>query len=80
MSGAGAPDGVPDGSGLRLAIVAARWHEELAEALLSGAIEGAKEAGIPDPTVTRVSGALLNCRSSARSLRRNMTQSWHWAW
>ena len=57
MSGAGAPSGVPDGSGLRLAIVASRWHEELAEALLSGACAAAKEAGVAEPTVVRVPGA-----------------------
>jgi 6,7-dimethyl-8-ribityllumazine synthase len=53
---------------LRLAIVAARWHEELAEALLSGALEAAKEIGIPDPTVVRVSGAFelpLVCAQTA---------------
>jgi 6,7-dimethyl-8-ribityllumazine synthase len=57
MSGAGAPSGVPDGSGLQLAIVASRWHEDLAEALLAGACLAAKEAGIPEPTVVRVPGA-----------------------
>ena len=57
MSGAGAPRGVPDGSGLRLAIVASRWHEELADALIAGALNAAKEAGIVDPTVARVPGA-----------------------
>jgi 6,7-dimethyl-8-ribityllumazine synthase len=48
---------VPDGAGLRLAIVAARWHDELAESLLTCAIAAAAEAGIPDPTVARVPGA-----------------------
>jgi 6,7-dimethyl-8-ribityllumazine synthase len=48
---------VPDGSGLQLAIVASRWHEDLAEALLAGACLAAKEAGIPEPTVVRVPGA-----------------------
>jgi 6,7-dimethyl-8-ribityllumazine synthase len=37
MSGAGAPGIVTDGSGLRITIVAGRWHEEITNGLIAGA-------------------------------------------
>lgn len=59
MSGEGAPAlAVEEAAGLRLAIVAARWHAEVAEALLAGALRAAKAAGIEEPTVVRVPGSL----------------------
>lgn len=59
MSGEGAPAlAVGQAAGLRLAIVAARWHAEVAEALLAGALRAAADAGIGDPTVVRVPGSL----------------------
>ncbi|MHB8451475.1 MAG: 6,7-dimethyl-8-ribityllumazine synthase [Mycobacteriales bacterium] len=58
MSGAGAPgDERVDGTGLRVALVAARWHAEIAEALLAGAVRAVADCGAADPTVVRVSGA-----------------------
>lgn len=59
MSGAGRPvaDGV-DAAGLRLAIVATRWHADVVENLLSRARAAAGASGVPDPTVARVSGAV----------------------
>lgn len=57
MTGEGAPEDLPDGRGLRVAVVAARWHEELAEALLAGAQRGLADAGVEDTVVTRVPGA-----------------------
>jgi 6,7-dimethyl-8-ribityllumazine synthase len=58
MSGSGAPsERALDGSGLRVAVVATRWHEEIAEALLAGALRALRDAGVPDPTVARVPGA-----------------------
>lgn len=60
MSGHGAPQLAMDRSGtagLRLAIVAASWHEEIMNGLLSGALRGAADAGIAEPTVLRVPGA-----------------------
>jgi 6,7-dimethyl-8-ribityllumazine synthase len=56
VSGAGAPEGVPDGRGLRLAIAASRWHDDLTEAMLVAALEAAKEIGTEPPTVVRVPG------------------------
>lgn len=37
MSGKGSPTGTTDGTGLRVTIVAGRWHDAIAEGLLAGA-------------------------------------------
>jgi 6,7-dimethyl-8-ribityllumazine synthase len=59
VSGAGAPDDRElDARGLSLAIVATRWHDEIATALLASAVRTAKESGVDAPTVVRVSGAV----------------------
>ena len=59
MSGKGAPAGGPvDATGLTLAVVVTRWHEEITDALLDSAVRTAKECGVDDPTVVRVSGAV----------------------
>jgi 6,7-dimethyl-8-ribityllumazine synthase len=59
MSGEGRPEiDVPDGRGLRLAIAATRWHVEITDTLLERALVAAKQAGIEDPTVVRVPGAV----------------------
>ena len=59
MSGAGAPGASSvDARGLSLAIVATRWHEQVAEALLASALRTAGECGVQEPTVVRVSGAV----------------------
>jgi 6,7-dimethyl-8-ribityllumazine synthase len=57
--GAGVPD-LPrvDASGLRLAIVASTWHEQICNALLDGALRVAKDSGIAEPDVVRVLGAI----------------------
>ena len=57
MSGAGAPALTPDGSGLRVAVVAASWHEEIMAGLLVGALRALAQAGVADPIVVRVPGA-----------------------
>lgn len=58
MSKAGAPRlAVEDASGLRVGVVAARWHEQVTDALLDGALRALKEAGVPEPTVIRVPGS-----------------------
>ncbi|WP_066809053.1 6,7-dimethyl-8-ribityllumazine synthase [Mycobacterium lehmannii] len=59
MSGTGVPD-LPDidGSGLKLAVVASTWHETICDALLDGALKVAAGAGIDNPTVVRVLGAI----------------------
>jgi 6,7-dimethyl-8-ribityllumazine synthase len=45
MSGVGAPDLSVDASGLRVAIVAASWHEQVMEGLMDGARATARSAG-----------------------------------
>jgi 6,7-dimethyl-8-ribityllumazine synthase len=47
-----------DATGLRVAIIATRWHEQITSALLDSAVRTAKECGIPSPTVLRTSGAI----------------------
>ena len=47
-----------DASGLRLAIVASTWHAAICNGLLDGARRVADDAGIPEPTVVRVLGAI----------------------
>ncbi len=59
MSGEGrpAPTAV-DAAGLRLGIVATRWHPEVTDALLDRAVTAATECGVRAPTVVRVPGAV----------------------
>jgi 6,7-dimethyl-8-ribityllumazine synthase len=58
MSGHGSPTTrIPHQSGTRLAIVAASWHEQVMDGLLAGALRGAAEAGITEPTVVRAPGS-----------------------
>lgn len=56
---AGVPD-MPalDAADVRLAIVASTWHTRICDALLAGARKVAAEAGVPEPTVVRVLGAI----------------------
>ncbi|HVT65193.1 MAG TPA: 6,7-dimethyl-8-ribityllumazine synthase [Mycobacteriales bacterium] len=58
MSGKGVPEeATVDGSGLRVAVVAARWHTEITDALVAGARRGLEAASVADPFVCRVPGA-----------------------
>lgn len=71
MSGEGRPqDTELDATGLRLAIAATSWHQEVVDALLERALATAAKAGITDPTVVRVPGAVelpVVCQALARS-------------
>src|SRR5580692_12917055 len=59
MSGAGRPGAaVVDASGLSLAIVATRWHQEITDSLVSRGVAAAVACGISDPLVVRVPGAI----------------------
>jgi 6,7-dimethyl-8-ribityllumazine synthase len=60
MSGGGAPtDILPAAGGLRLAVVGTRWHLEITDGLLAGALAAANDAGVDaEPTVARVAGAV----------------------
>jgi 6,7-dimethyl-8-ribityllumazine synthase len=57
VSGAGAPTIVVDGAGLRVAIVASSWHQDVMDGLLGGAQRGLADAGVTEVTVVRVPGA-----------------------
>ena len=57
MSGSGAPTLTADGTGLRVAVVAALWHEQVMTGLLHGALRALAEAKVADPQVVRVPGA-----------------------
>jgi 6,7-dimethyl-8-ribityllumazine synthase len=52
----GAPTISADGSGLRVAVVAASWHQTVMDGLLHGARRGLADAGVTDVDVIRVPG------------------------
>jgi 6,7-dimethyl-8-ribityllumazine synthase len=59
VSGSGSPSvEVPRCEGIRLAIAATRWHPTITDTLLERALAAAKQAGIVEPTVVRVPGAV----------------------
>jgi 6,7-dimethyl-8-ribityllumazine synthase len=59
MSGEGRPDVAPvDATGLSLAIVATRWHQEITGSLVARGVAAAAACGIADPLVVRVPGAI----------------------
>ena len=59
MSGAGRPPGrTVDATGLRLAIAATRWHEEITDVLVTRAVAAAAACGTDEPLVVRVPGAI----------------------
>jgi 6,7-dimethyl-8-ribityllumazine synthase len=59
MSGEGRPDGGEQlrADGLRVGVVATRWHADIVEILLDRALATAREAGA-EPTVVHVAGTL----------------------
>jgi 6,7-dimethyl-8-ribityllumazine synthase len=70
VSGQGRPElAVPRCDGLRLAVAATRWHARITDTLLERALVAAKQAGIDEPTVVRVPGAVelpVVCQALAR--------------
>ncbi|MER8187716.1 6,7-dimethyl-8-ribityllumazine synthase [Kitasatospora sp. NPDC094015] len=57
MSGHGAPElNLKNCADLRVAVIAAQWHDEVMNGLLDGAHRALKELGIDEPTVVRVPG------------------------
>ncbi|MFN8225951.1 MAG: 6,7-dimethyl-8-ribityllumazine synthase [Mycobacterium sp.] len=52
------PEFADDAADLSLAIVASTWHSTICDALLDGALRVAKSAGVAEPTVVRVLGAI----------------------
>ena len=71
MSGAGAPQLAPTAAGdLKVAVVAAQWHETVMKGLLEGSLRALGEASVPDPLVVRVPGSFelpVACARLARA-------------
>jgi 6,7-dimethyl-8-ribityllumazine synthase len=58
MSGAGAPDEKPvDCHDLRVAVVAARWHDQVMDGLLGGAKRALDDYQVEEPSIVRVPGS-----------------------
>jgi 6,7-dimethyl-8-ribityllumazine synthase len=59
MSGWGAPEiSSVDAAGLRVGLVATRWHADLVEHMLERARSAAKECGVTDVVEVRVAGSV----------------------
>ena len=69
MSGAGAPEVTVDGSGLRIAVVAASWHPTVMDGLLVGALRALADSNVTHPTVVRVPGSFELPVAAARLAR-----------
>lgn len=58
MSGKGAPElSVRNCGDLRVAVIAAQWHEKVMDGLVDGALRALHEVGIDEPTLLRVPGS-----------------------
>ena len=58
MSGKGAPVlSVKNCGDLRVAVIAAQWHEKIMDGLVDGALRALSELGIDEPTLLRVPGS-----------------------
>jgi 6,7-dimethyl-8-ribityllumazine synthase len=59
MSGEGRADvALPQAGAVKLGIVAASWHAEISDQLVTRALAAASACGVSDPTVVRVVGAI----------------------
>ena len=67
MSGLGAPSTSVEGSGLRVAVVASTWHEDVVNGLVDGALRALDEAGVAGVTVVRVPGSFELPVAAARA-------------
>ena len=56
MSGAGSPTLTVDGRGLRVAVVAASWHQTVMDGLVEGARRALHQAGVDSFELVRVPG------------------------
>lgn len=56
MAGHGSPTLEVNAAGLRVAVVASRWHDEVMAGLLDGAHRALKDAGVTEVTEVRVPG------------------------
>ena len=66
MSGVGAPKVTVDGTGLRVVVIAADWHEQVMDGLLDGARRALRESGA-DWTEVRVPGSFELPVAAARA-------------
>ncbi|MBC9727054.1 6,7-dimethyl-8-ribityllumazine synthase [Streptomyces sp. TRM68367] len=58
MSGKGAPElSVRNVGDLRVAVIAAQWHEKVMDGLVDGALRALRDLGIDEPTLLRVPGS-----------------------
>lgn len=57
MSGEGAPRISVDGTGLKVAVVAAQWHTTVMNGLVDGAVRALTDAGVMDAPLIRVPGS-----------------------
>ncbi|WMD07520.1 6,7-dimethyl-8-ribityllumazine synthase [Streptomyces sp. FXY-T5] len=58
MSGKGAPElSVRNVGDLRVAVIAAQWHEKVMNGLVDGALRALHDLGIDEPTLLRVPGS-----------------------
>jgi 6,7-dimethyl-8-ribityllumazine synthase len=59
VSGAGRPElATVDAAGIRLGVVASRWHAPIVDSLLERALAAAAACGVIEPVVARVPGAV----------------------
>ena len=58
MSGNGAPDlTVTDCGDLKVAVIAAQWHDRVMDGLVDGALRALRERGVEEPALLRVPGS-----------------------
>jgi 6,7-dimethyl-8-ribityllumazine synthase len=58
VSGKGAPElSVKNCGDLRVAVIAAQWHEKIMEGLIDGALRALRDLGVDEPTLIRVPGS-----------------------
>jgi 6,7-dimethyl-8-ribityllumazine synthase len=69
VSRTGAPEVTVDGTGLRVAVVAAQWHQQVMAGLVDGALRGLAAAKVDDPLLVRVPGSFELPVAAARLAR-----------
>ena len=73
----GSPTLTIDGTGLRVVVIAASWHETVMAGLISGARQGLTDAGVPRTTWCECQGA-SSSPSPPHDWLRTMTRSLPW--
>ena len=73
MAGHGAPILTPDGRGLRIAVVAASWHEQVMDGLIAGARRALADCGVAAVTEVRVPGSFELPVAAGTEQRREAT-------